>query len=120
MKSLTADLLKLRSLLEQERETLMRANMEGVERLAERKTALLDRLEACEVLPANDREKRLAADVARDARRNQALIQAALEGVRDAQDLLARVRQPKKLETYGRDGARETMVESRGQLERRA
>lgn len=120
MKTLTSELLKLRSLLEQEREALMRADLERLDALAVRKTALLERLEPHQETPREPRERQLAEAVAAETQRNQALIEAALAGVRDAQDVIARARKPRKHNTYGRDGRRETMGDSPSRLERRA
>ncbi|MFN3955584.1 MAG: hypothetical protein ACK4LQ_14115 [Pararhodobacter sp.] len=120
MKTLTSELLKLRSLLEQEREALMRADLERIDSLAARKATLLERLEPRQDTPREPRERQLADTVAAEARRNQALIESALAGVRDAQELIARVRKPRKHNTYDRDGRRETIGDSPSRLERRA
>lgn len=119
MNATKRDLQKLARLLEDERAALRGRNMDRIGQLAPRKLELIERLEAgpSDLLPG---AAPLGDRVAQSARRNQQLIGAALDGVRDAQELLARARLPRSHETYARDGMREKIDSAPGRLEKRA
>lgn len=120
MTNSTRDLRKLGLLLEQERDALRRADFARIGTLAPGKLALIERLESGTSTPLSEVERQLGEGLASDVLRNQALITAALEGVRDAQQLLARARLPRRHETYSRDGKRQMIDEGPGELERRS
>jgi len=119
MSAAKRDLHRLARLLDEERAALRDNSMERIAQLGPRKLALIERLEAeAGELPRSVAP--LGGKVVQSAWRNQQLISAALEGVRDAQALLARARLPQSHETYARDGMRKKIDRVPGQLEKRA
>jgi flagellar biosynthesis/type III secretory pathway chaperone len=119
MSEIERDLRKLARLLDEERAALRNSDMNRIGQLGPRKLALVERLEAQAGDPPPGMA-RLSERIAQGARRNQQLIASALEGVRDAQELIARARVPRRHETYSRDGLRQKIDSAPGQLERRA
>jgi len=114
------DLRKLARLLDDERTALNKGDLARIGQLGPRKLALVERIEAHAPMALPEDARPLGARIAKNARRNQQLIAAALQGVRDAQQLLSRARLPCRHETYARDGARQKIDSAPGQLERRA
>lgn len=115
--SAQGDLRMLRRILADEQAALRDGTLGRLPQLSARKVALIERLSD---MSRSTGDSRLLAEVARLAQRNGELIQAALSGVRDAQALLDRMRQPQVLETYARDGSRQAMGTSAATMERRA
>lgn len=120
MSEANRELRKLGRLLDQEREALRGADFKRIESMAPRKLALIERLESGGISSLSEDERRLGEEIGESVRRNQALIAAALEGVRDAQQLLARARLPRRHETYSQNGKRQMISETPGRLERRS
>lgn len=119
MSATIRDLRKLQRVLEDERAALRSQDMDRIGELGTRKLALIERLEGgASDLP--QRTEPLREAIAQSARRNQQLIVSALDGVRDAQELLARARLPQSHKTYARDGVRQKIDPVPGQLEKRA
>jgi len=119
MSATIRDLHKLLRLLEEEREALRESDMDRIARLGPRKLTLIERLEG----EASDLPRGavpLGEMIVKNTQRNQQLIAASLDGLRDAQDLLARARLPRRHETYARDGMRQSIDSRPGQLEKRA
>ncbi len=109
----------LEDLLEQEHRFLMTGNLDGACRLVSRKLRLLDHpaLQA----PAHDTDPEPVRRIRHRAERNQALLSAAIDGVRAAMKQIEALRKgPAPLNTYGRDGRRLTLTSGGRGLERKA
>lgn len=110
-------LTELSELLDQEREALLKGDLEKLGALLVPKEALID---ALNVGPQPDSEAIRQLD--RKVQRNQLLMDGALEGIRAVAARLAKLREVKgALETYGADGRKRDLpspVES--SVERRA
>ena len=119
MSAIAADLRMLRRLLTEEQAALQGGALTRLPQVAQHKAALVDRL-ARSAPQVAARDRPALADVLRLARRNSDLFDAALAGLRDAQTLLAQIRQPPALETYARDGSRQVLEQPARNLERRA
>mgnify|MGYP001417660486 CR=1 FL=1 len=115
----TRELNKLANLLDEERAALRGGDMDRIDQLGARKLALIERLEE-KAFDLPQSATSLGERIAQSARRNQQLIASALQGVRDAQELLARARLPRSHETYARDGMRQKIDSAPGRLEKRA
>jgi flagellar biosynthesis/type III secretory pathway chaperone len=92
----------LNSLLDEEREALLGGDLDHLSSLLASKEALIEEMNAT---PQSD----LAAVQTLDAKvkRNQLLLDGAMEGIRAVAQRLAHLRESKgALETYGRDGKR--------------
>ncbi|SFL74942.1 flagellar export chaperone FlgN [Shimia aestuarii] len=106
----------LDALLEEERTALIEGNLEALQHLVKRKELLFDKLSKLDGKPESElaalREKTL---------RNQALLDAALAGIRSVADRiqkLGRVRQ--SLDTYDENGRRLSVSTVRSKIEKRA
>lgn len=107
----------LDALLDSEREALLRGDLE---KLAELLVPKEDLIEALSQVP--DRDAAAIRQLDRKVRRNQMLMDGALEGIRSVASRLARLREVKgALETYGADGKRRDIAaHSTTSVERRA
>jgi flagellar biosynthesis/type III secretory pathway chaperone len=104
-------------LLEDERKTLLKGDLDGLESLLERKEALVVRLNQIEQLSDGD-----LGELRNKAARNHELLDSAMQGIRAVADRMAELRRVRKgLQTYDRSG-RKTEVETSSQrkLEKRA
>ncbi|MCC5987507.1 MAG: hypothetical protein JJT95_07485 [Pararhodobacter sp.] len=120
----------LSRLMEEERRALLAGDTPAFDRIARRKDAALARLTAAlDDTPAlvsgqpGAADDTALTDALKDLRGNAArsrdLLAAALEGMRDAQALLAALREMRH-DTYTADGGRERHGAPAGRLERRA
>ena len=111
------DLHALETLLEAERTALLKGDLIGLTRMLPDKQALIETLNARAVddLPA-------LTEIGSQVRRNQLLLDGALEGIRDVANRMAMLRKMRNgLETYGSDGMKRHIdVEIDHSLERRA
>lgn len=106
-------------MLDAEHAAMRRSDLARIGRIGARDQTVLDRLEGMtEALPLE--AEPLARRIVEQASRNRKLIAAALEGMRDARDLVARARLPRRLETYARDGMRQQIGTAPGHLEKRS
>lgn len=119
MSVVVRDLRQLASLLDDECAALRTVEIGRIDKLGARKLILIERLEG-QVSELPPDAVSLGERVARAAQRNQGMIAAALDGIRDAQALVARARMPLRHETYARDGLRQKIDSAPGQLEKRA
>lgn len=104
----------LEALLQEERKALLCADFKALEGLAERKEALVTALpETPETTPGWHRIKALSQG-------NAALLEAVMQGIRAAHQLVADSRAPRNFATYDRDGKRLPGPESGMAMERRA
>ena len=112
-----ASLLQLDSLLDAEREALLAGDLERLGSLLEPKETLIEQMNM--VAPADPAALR---DLDRKVRRNQLLLDGALEGIRAVSSRLAKLRDVKgALETYGADGKkRDIIADAESSVERRA
>lgn len=119
MSATERDLRKLARLLDEERAALRCGDMERISQVGSRKLTVVERLEGVATgLPRQSVP--LGERIVQGLRRNQQLIASAMDGVRDAQELLARARLPRTHETYARDGMRQKIDPAPGRLEKRA
>jgi hypothetical protein len=111
------DMSKLEGLLEQERAFLLEGNLDGLGTLLPAKERLMDVL--LEDLDAN-RTKILPLEG--QLKRNQLLLDGALDGIRAVSDRLAALRQVKTaLDTYDAQGRKQSIVtQAKPKVERRA
>ncbi len=94
--------VKLNEILDEEREALLRGDLEKLSALLVPKETLI---EAMNSIPQADLNAVRILDG--KVRRNQALLDGALEGIRSVAHRMARLRDVKgALETYGADGKR--------------
>lgn len=102
-------------LLEREKRLILKGDIDGLRRLAGEKTRLLRRL-------ARARLDRDALDRLRlAAERNNALLAASARGFRAVQERLSGLSGGEaRPRTYGRDGARRTLDQSRAEINRKA
>jgi flagellar biosynthesis/type III secretory pathway chaperone len=107
----------LDDLLEAERAALLTGDLDNVGRLFERKEALIEELSAIE-----DCEAQALQDLQGKMKRNQDLLNSALEGIRTVAGRLAALRRVRSsLETYDSKGTRRTIeVAKDGAVEKRA
>ena len=108
----TAD--RLIDLLDNERRALLEGRLADALALSERKLRLTERIE----------HETLGAETARRvrdrARRNEALLAAAMSGIKSARERIASLFTARPLSTYGSDGRRQQIGGAGGTLERRA
>lgn len=91
---------RLEALLQEERKALLRADFKVLEGLAERKESLVAALpKTPETTPGWHRIKTLSQD-------NAALLEAVMQGIRAAHQLVAGSHVPRDFATYDRDGNR--------------
>ena len=111
------DIDALESLLEAERTALLKGDLVSLTRMLPDKEALIDALNerAIDDLPA-------LVELGSQVRRNQLLLDGALEGIREVANRMAALRKLRSgIETYGSDGARKHIdVAIDHTLERRA
>ena len=119
MSRLHSDLRRMMTLLVQERAALKSLDFPQLDRLAGRKSAVLDRLEASGA-PADAAAEVLCQGVRAHALRNGRLFAAVIAGVHDAAQLIEKAKKPHRDETYGRDLSRLDLTPPVGALERRA
>lgn len=119
MSPIERDLRKLARLLDEECTALRNSDMDRIGQLSPRKLPLIERLEA-QRGDVPEGMAQLGERIAKGGRRNQQMIAAALDGIRDAQELIARARLPRRYETYSRDGLRHKIGAPPGTLEKRA
>jgi hypothetical protein len=111
-------LARLAGLLEEERGQLLAGNSAALFDLARRKAEALAALEA---LPREAADAAALSALGESARRNEALIGAALRGVAAARTRLAEARETaSRLQTYDRSGQRSKLDGSAVSLERKA
>lgn len=112
-----APLTELDNLLNAEREALLAGDLEKLGSLLEPKETLIERMNSLRQfdLPA-------IKDLSRKVRRNQLLLNGALEGIRAVSSRLAKLRDVKgAFETYGADGKkRDITAVAETSVERRA
>ncbi|HHX91030.1 MAG TPA: hypothetical protein GX700_14945 [Paracoccus sp.] len=119
MSRILHDLRKLLQTLDAEHAAIRRSDLSRIGSPGARVQKVLDRLEGMTGALPREAEP-LARRIVEQASRNRKLIAAALEGMRDARDLVARARLPRGLETYARDGMRQQIGAAPGQLEKRS
>jgi hypothetical protein len=107
----------LDEVLEAEREALLRGDLEKLAEMVETKEALIARLNE---IMGNDLPRLRELDV--KVRRNQQLLDGALEGIRAVARRMAELRRIRgSLETYGSDGKKRNIeVEADRSIEKRA
>ncbi len=90
------------TLLDEERAALLKGDLESVTALVTRKEALIDRLNAQAPQPRN-----VVSPLREKVLRNQALLDGALEGIRNVASRMSALRRNRRnLETYDRTGRR--------------
>lgn len=107
----------LDDVLDTEREALLTGDLDQVGRLLERKEALIDRLSQLE------KGELTALDALNGkVKRNQALLDHALQGIRSVAQRLATLRRVRSsLDTYDERGSRQTIdMTTEGTVEKRA
>ena len=103
---------RLDDLLECERETLLRGQLDAMADIAEEKERLIDALNALEPEEHPD-----LTDLQSKVARNQVLLDGALQGIRNVAARLAALRRIRRtLETYDESGRKQTI---QGEVERR-
>jgi hypothetical protein len=105
-------------LLERQRQSLRQGDFAGLQARTARIEALCAQLEASDG-PAPAAEQGLLVDLRRQATLSLRQIAAALEGLRDAQALIAAARAPAPDRVYGPDGASRALGAATGRLELR-
>jgi flagellar biosynthesis/type III secretory pathway chaperone len=108
---------RLDDLLEQERVALLQGDLEAIATLLENKERLIDALNA---LTESDRPEMEGVEA--KVRRNQALLDGALQGIRHVAARMAALRRVRRgLETYDAKGAKSTIEgEAEYSVEKRA
>lgn len=105
---------RLIDLLDAERKAVLGGDLPAAVALTERKEALVAKLEA-------DKPGAEAVQAIRSrAKRNAALLAAALKGAQAAREKVAAILAAKPLKTYGSDGRSMTLSQNDGGFERRA
>ncbi len=106
--------------LDEEREIIRSGRLTGLADLVEQREAAIALLDA----PGAEMTPQIVAgveEIAERARRNAALLEAAIEGVKAAEKRLAQIYEARDtLGTYERDGTKSTGPVSSGKIERRA
>lgn len=111
----TTDLDIFYDLLAQERELLLRGEIDGLTKLAPRKTQLLDDLKTSDLAPA------LIEGMRSEFEQNQNLLRAVLEGIRAAGARLKTIeRGNSSLKTYTQNGSSSDLSRKEYQLRRKA
>jgi len=106
-------------MLHQEEIALRRNDLARLEKCAQRKEAVLVRLERSSAVQDADTVA-LAGQMRAAALRNARVFEAVLAGLRDARALIERARNPPPASTYARNGRRETLGAPSATMERRA
>ncbi|WP_300033213.1 flagellar biosynthesis protein FlgN [uncultured Roseobacter sp.] len=108
---------ELDDLLEAEKKALLAGELEQVGRLLERKEALIDQLS---VLEAGEIDQLELLNV--KVKRNQVLLDQALQGIRSVAQRLAELRRVRNsLDTYDESGKRQTIdMNAESKVEKRA
>lgn len=108
---------RLDTLLDQERNALLEGDLESLNQLVDEKEALIHSLSEAEL----DEPEGLRG-VSDKVSRNQALLEGALDGIRNAARRLAEIRQARKsLDTYDETGRKQRIdSDVSGKLEKRA
>lgn len=108
---------ELDDLLEAERDALLSGNLDQIGRLLERKEALIDELSTLERFESDTLQS-----LTGKLKRNQALLDSALEGIRKVAKRLAALRRVRStLDTYDSNGAKKSIdIVSEGSIEKRA
>ncbi|MCB1340510.1 MAG: flagellar biosynthesis protein FlgN [Pseudooceanicola sp.] len=108
---------ELDQLLDQERKAVLAGDLETIARILALKETLIDRVNA--IPPQGPRDLR---GLTEKLSRNQALLTAAMEGIRAVADRMADLRRVRQtLETYDRTGRRNRQqTPTHGTIERRA
>ncbi len=104
----------LRTVLEQERQSLLRGALDELEAFAARKQDLVAAL--ADAPPTRAATARLRAEL----KRNAALLQAAAEGVRSARDTLDTRRRAARTALYHADGSAQIPPAAGHKVERKA
>jgi len=117
----TGILAALDELLDGERAALLAGDLGGLPDLLDRKTKLMDRLGAIEGVIEHDTRPNLA-QMKDKAMRNQALLDGALQGIRQVAGRIAALRHVRRsFDTYDVTGRRLTIdAGSAGRVEKRA
>lgn len=127
MSQVSGSIEALSRLLDEERHALLAGDVAAFDRIAARKDAALARLEA-QLADHQARSPGAAVDHALEdalamlrtkASRGRDLLEAALDGMRDARALMTALREARH-DTYTADGGREQHRLATGRLERRA
>lgn len=107
----------LDDVLETERSALLAGDLDAIGRLVERKEMLIEKLSLLEATESAKLEK-LSGKI----KRNQELLDQALEGIRTVASRLAELRRIKSsLDTYDSNGAKRTIeIAAEGSVEKRA
>ncbi len=107
----------LDALLEEERAALLKGELEEVGQLYERKEALIEELSQIEAFEAQE-----LYDLQGKMKRNQELLDSALEGIRTVAGRLAALRRVRsKLDTYDANGTKQSIdMTTENALEKRA
>lgn len=111
---LGSDARRLSRLLDRERAMLLRADVDGLGRVADEKARLIDRLAVSATAPAELRALRASAA------RNDALFHAVLSGIAEARARLDVIRKGAPAGTYRAGGQRDDIGPVRSSLHRRA
>lgn len=94
----------LDDLLDRERKSLLDGNIEQIENIMSEKERLFGDLNAKQPAPSGDLEK-----IRNKVKRNQALLNSALEGIRAVADRMAELRRVRAgLQTYDRRGNKQS------------
>lgn len=107
----------LDDVLDAEREALLTGNLEKIGRLLEQKEALIEELSVLEELEAKPLQ-----DLTGKLKRNQDLLDHALQGIRSVANRLAALRRVRStLDTYDSNGAKRSInLSEDGSVEKRA
>jgi flagellar biosynthesis/type III secretory pathway chaperone len=106
---------EIESLLGAERNALLTGDFDALADLAERKEALIGQLAKTDAGAPTLRRLRARAE------RNAALLEASMRGLRGISRRLSEIRRANgPLQTYGQDGAQQTLGAPTGSFERRA
>ena len=107
----------LDELLELERQALLTGNLEKIGRLIDRKESLIDELSVIEAVDASE-----LAELNDKVKRNQGLLDHALQGIRSVSSRLAAMRRVKRtLDTYDSSGSKQSIILTKdGSVEKRA
>ena len=103
------------SLLEAERQLLLSGDLEALAKLADRKISLQEKLSKKKL------DTQVLDRIQRQARRNEILLQAALEGIKLATERVKAAQSPSAFSTYQKDGRSVPLSQENGKtLARRA
>lgn len=103
-------------LLEEEREALLSGNLEAVEALLPRKSALAERLDAADPMLLEELKTLRST-----ALRNQELLEEAMKGIQRVANRVTELRRVRtQLDTYDASGNKQVFRTARNSVERRA